>query len=361
MKKAFLLLIVCCGLGFQSHSAVINVSNAATAPVNPPHTYNNLQTAIDAAADGDSLYVHGTNIDYGATTINNKTLVLIGAGYGNNLQSNFQQKTFIQSITFAGFSGVKSVVLVGLFIPGEISTASSAGPVNNLLIERCAIMRLSSASNNLTIRQSLLEAVDGGSIFQPTVTGNALVQNSVLSGIITGGSVNSSLWENNIFKKAEYYYGRGSVGPYNGTAIFINNIFNSGYNLAVNNCTFNYNIFMAVNSLNNSGYGGNSGIGNIMNTDPQFENNGYVGSHASIGKENYCTVVDYRLAAGSPCIGAGVGGTDMGIYGGVNALPATATLNGVPAMPRITEMNLQNVSVSPSGSLNVQIKAVREN
>lgn len=361
MKKALLLSILICALGAQSHSAVINVSNAATAPVNPPHTYNNLQTAIDAATDGDSLYVHGTNIDYGATTINNKTLILIGAGYGNNLQSNFQQKTHIQSLTFSGFTGVKSVVLVGLFIPGEISTASGGGAVNNLMIERCAIMRLSSASNNLTVRQSLLEATDGNSIFQPTVTGNVLVQNSVLSGIITGGSVNSSLWENNIFKKAEYYYSRGYISSYNGTAIFINNIFNSTYGINVDNCTFNNNIFMAIGSLNSSGYGGNNGTGNILNTDPQFVNNGYLGAYSPIGKENYCTVTDYHLAPASPCIGAGVGGTDMGIYGGVNALPATATLNGVPAMPRITEMNLQNVSVSPSGSLNVQIKAVKEN
>jgi hypothetical protein len=356
MKKAFLLPILMFGLGMQSDAAIINVSNAATSPINPPHTYNNLQTAIDAASDGDSLYIHGTNIDYGATTINNKTLILIGAGYGNNLQSNFQQKTYIQSITFSGFSGVKNVVLVGLFIQGAIATTGTGAPVNNLVIDRCALTTITSESNNLTIRQSLLEATDGTSIFRPIVTGNSLIQNSVLSGIISGGSVNSSLWENNIFKKAEYYYQRGHIETYNGTAIFINNIFNQGYNINVNNCTFNNNIFMAITPLS----AGNGGTGNIY-ANPQFQNNGYLNSYSSIGKENYCTVVDYHLAAGSPGIGAGVGGTDIGIYGGTNALPATAALNGVPAMPRITEMNLQNVSVSPTGSLNVQIKAVKEN
>lgn len=357
MKKQLLLSAFVSVMCFQSQATVINVSNAATAPVNPPYTYNNLQTAINAASDGDSLYVNGTNIDYGTVTITNKTLTLIGAGYGNNLQSNFQQKTQVQSITFAGFTGTKNVILTGMLIPGVINSASTGAPVNNLMIERCAVNRIASESNNLIVRQSIIETTDGASFFQPTVSGNVLVQNSVLSGLINGGNVNSSLWENNVFKKAEYYYGNGTISTYNGSAIFINNIFNSGYSINVSNCTFNNNIFMGTNSLGN----GNGGTGNIFNTDPQFVNNGYLNSYSPIGKENYATVVDYHLATGSPCIGTGANGTDMGIYGGTNALPASAMLNGVPAMPRITEMNLQSISVSPTGNISVQIKAVKEN
>ena len=357
MKKALLLTVLILA-AYSNRAAIINVSNSSTAPLNPPHTYNDLQVAINAASDGDSLYVHGTNIDYGTITITNKTLTLIGAGYGNNLQSNFQQKTLLGSVDFAGFNGVKNVVLVGMLINGYVENASG-GPVNNLLIDRCAIYRISSQSNNLTMRQCLLEpsGSDGSPTFQPIVSGNALVQNSVISGIVGGGSVNSSLWENNIFKKINFYYQIGDINTYNGTALFTNNIFNYTYAVNVSNCTFNNNLFYGTGSLTN----GNSGIGNIFNTDPMFVNNAYVGSYSTIGKENYCTVVDYHLASGSPCIGAGSGGTDIGIYGGTNALPASAALNGVPAMPRITEMNIQNISVSPTGNINVQIKAVKEN
>src|ERR1044072_288045 len=114
MKKLILLDILLFVACFTCHTAIINVSNSPSAPVNVPYTYNDLQAAINAASDGDSLYVNGTNIDYGAITITNKTLTLIGAGYGNNLQSNFQQKTYINSMSFSGFTGVKNVVLVGI-------------------------------------------------------------------------------------------------------------------------------------------------------------------------------------------------------------------------------------------------------
>src|ERR1044072_844632 len=135
MKRTLLLaLLVLSAIG--SYATVRNVNNLPTAPVNTPYTYASLQTAVDSANDGDSLYVHGTNTDYGVITITNKTLTLIGAGYGNNLMSNFQQKTYINRIQFAGYTGTKNIVLVGLDIPGSFSSISniSGGAVNNLQI-----------------------------------------------------------------------------------------------------------------------------------------------------------------------------------------------------------------------------------
>ena len=357
MKKSILLSTIIYASCISASAAVINVSNSPTSPINPPHTYNNLQTAITAAADGDSLYVHGTNIDYGAITINNKTLTLIGAGYGNNLQSNFQQKSHVQSINFDGFTGTKNVTLVGLFIPNGIATVSPGAPVNNLYIERCGFLRISSESNNLIVRQCVIEAPSNVSIFQPIVTGSAIIQNSVLSGNVGDGNVNNSYWENNIFKKNDYYYhNNGSISTYNGNATFVNNIFNFTYQINVSNCTFNNNVLFQTNGLTN----GNSGTGNLTG-DPALKNNPNLGGANEFGIENYATAVDFRLAAGSQSIGAGFNGVDIGIYGGVNALPLTNNLNGVPAMPRVTEMNVQNISVAPNGNLNVQIKAIKEN
>lgn len=338
-----------------TNAVVRNVSNSPTAPVNTPYTYNDLQKAVDSAADGDSLYVHGTNIDYGTITLTNKTLTLIGAGYGNNLKSNFQQKTYISRIQFAGYTGTKNVVLVGLFLPSTSSiTTASGGAVNNLLIDRCAMYRITSNCNNLIMRQSIIETgCDGTSIFSPTVNNSALIQNSVISGNIGGGSVNSSTWENNIFKAADCSV--AGINTYNGTATFINNIFNNFFPVSVSNCTFNNNLFVSLASLSS----GNSGTGNIFSTSAGFVNNASPSN--GIGKENYCSAVDYRLLSTSAAKGAGTGSTDMGIYGGTNALDTGAVLNGVPAMPRITEMNVQNLSVSPTGTLNVKIRAVKEN
>src|ERR1043165_3894250 len=157
MKRILLLALLIIG-AFCSDATVRNVSNLPTAPVNTPYTYSSLQMAVDSAADGDSLYVHGTNIDYGVITITNKTITLIGAGYGNNLMSNFQQKTYVQRIQFAGYTGTKNVVLVGLLIPGSFSSisTSSGGSVNNLIIDRCGMYRFTATCNNLIMRQSII-------------------------------------------------------------------------------------------------------------------------------------------------------------------------------------------------------------
>jgi hypothetical protein len=355
MKGILLFALIVIG-AYGSSATVRNVSNSPTAPVNSPYTYNDLQKAVDSAADGDSLYVHGTNIDYGVITITDKTLTLIGAGYGNNLMSNFQQKTYISRLQFAGYTGTKNVVLVGLFLPGSFSSISniSGGAVNNLLIDRCAMFRLTAVCNNLIMRQSIIEVgCDGTSVFSPTVNGNALIQNCVLAGNITGGNVNTSIWEQNIFKGTDC--GVGTVSTYNGSATFLNNIFNNSFTVSVSNCIFNNNLFVSVASLGS----GNGGTGNIFSTSAGFVNN--ASPVNAIGKENYCTAIDYHLSGSSAAVGAGTTGDDLGVYGGTYALPATAVLNGVPAMPRIIEMNVQNLSVSPTGNLNVQIKAVKEN
>ncbi len=357
MKKILQIFILVFG-AVATHAAVINVSNSPTAPVNPPYAYNNLQTAINAASDGDSLYVNGTNISYGDITISNKTITFIGAGYGSNLQSNFQARTRIGNIEFTGFTGTKNIVLAGMVVEGEIYTTGSAAAISNLVIERTAVARLSAQCNNLIIRQSLFEPVNNGAKpFAPIVLGSAIIQNSVFAGDIGNGmSIGSSLWENNIFKRVYAYYSDyGRITNINGTGIFKNNIFNDGVDISVSNCTFNNNLFVSQTSLIN----GNSGTGNVFNTTAGFVNN--AGPNDIIGKENFCSAVDYHLATGSVALTAGPGNTEIGIYGGTNALPAMAVLNGVPAMPRITEMNLQNISVSPNGSLNVQLKAVKEN
>ena len=53
MKK-LILLCVAAGSLFTAKAAVITVSNNP----NSPGQYTSLQTAIDAAASGDTLYVH---------------------------------------------------------------------------------------------------------------------------------------------------------------------------------------------------------------------------------------------------------------------------------------------------------------
>lgn len=340
-------------------ASVRNVSNAPDAPVNPPYTYDNLQDAIDAALDGDTIYLHGTNISYGNVTITNKTLVIIGAGFGHNLQSNFNQRTIVGNITFASYDGTKNISLIGLLLNEPKCGTTTTNIVNTLYMERCGMMPVPSSTNKLRcntffFRQSVTADQQYYEEFAPVVLSTAYISNSVIAGNISGSTIGTAVFENNIFKKVSTNSNAGSITSFSGTASFTNNIFMNDYGIAVSNCVFNHNLFANATSLGS----GNNGVNNQLATSPAFVNN--TGVTTNIGRSNYATQVDYRLTAGSTAIGTGTGGSDLGVYGGTNPVPANQLLNGVPALPRITQMTIQQMSAAPGGTLEVQVEAVKQ-
>src|SRR5690348_3604854 len=76
MKQYVLTSILALSLALNSFATVITVDNNA----NSPGQYSGLQTAINSAAPGDTLYVSGSVTSYGNVTINRR-LTVIGTGY----------------------------------------------------------------------------------------------------------------------------------------------------------------------------------------------------------------------------------------------------------------------------------------
>lgn len=64
------------------------------------------------------------------------------------------------------------------------------------------------------------------------------------------------------------------------------------------------------------------------------------------------------LKSTSPGHNAGTDGKDIGLYGGAGA---QNPLTGVPPIPLVTTMNINNVTVAPGGTLSVTIKAKSNN
>lgn len=63
----------------------------------------------------------------------------------------------------------------------------------------------------------------------------------------------------------------------------------------------------------------------------------------------------YKLRTGSPAIGAGRNGGDLGAFGGVNAY----RLSGLPSIPRITNLTIDAVATDANGlTFNVDAVAV---
>src|SRR5205814_159888 len=81
-------------------ATVTTVSNNA----NSPGQFTDLQAAIDAASNGDTLYVHGSPTTYGTITLN-RSLTLIGTGY--NPQKDLPLVASIQTLNLDSVAGIK--------------------------------------------------------------------------------------------------------------------------------------------------------------------------------------------------------------------------------------------------------------
>jgi hypothetical protein len=115
-----------------------------------------------------------------------------------------------------------------------------------------------------------------------------------------------------------------------------------------------YNAAITNNILVDGGYNGsatNTVQYNICN-GTQFPANGYNQQNVNMSTVflgTGSTDGQWQLAPGSPAIGTGVGGTDIGMYGGVDPY----VLSGIPAIPTIYQFFGSNAG---SQSLPVELK-----
>jgi hypothetical protein len=374
MKTKKLFLATMFLLTFYAKAAVITVSNNP----NSPGQYTDLQTAIDAAAPNDILYVHGSATSYGNVNIN-KPLTIIGAGAMPN--KGLQLRTTIAGITIAyntagTVNGSGTSVMgcdISSFVLGSFSsTAGVTFGIANITLRRNRIAALNTNNpnanyNNFTIINNIVGNLGNGNIFKlsnaiisnnvinamyairPSTGGNTLVTNNIILNLITNNQ--QCIFSNNIF--------------YISPASITTNIFN----------TFTKNMFFAV--LTGPGPNlaytqatfettQNSFSGNLYNQDPLFTNANTAGVQLQSYDYTSPTVgpfINYNLAATSPGKNYGTDGTDVGIHGG-----ATPYVQGVltdsrfryfpmPAIPQMLEMSILNSAIPQNGTLNVNFTA----
>ncbi len=330
-----------------------NAQNVITVSNNPdsPGQYTNLQEAIDVTADGDTIYVSGSNTTYGDITIN-KQLSLLGAGYHPNNQ--YELKSQIDNINLTLVEDMVGNIISsssGTMICGfEIYNIETEAIIDDVIINR----------NNIGPGTSVYLSYGAGNGWQ--------IKNNIIRGWIICGASNdiNILFSNNVFTT------NALEGFSSSSVIVDNNIFLSpnSYVNAFSNCSFLQvlnNIFFNTRTdglsygtfQNNISYGGdytefdygsNTAIDNIVNTNPQF---------VDVPEFDYS--YDYHLQVGSPCIGAGSDGTDIGIYGGTNPFPLGGEVpfqtSPTPAIPQVVEVNVQTPVVAPGGVLKVNVKA----
>lgn len=144
-RKTFLLIAVC--MTSIVHATVLRVNNAdASAP------YATIKAAVTAAAEGDTIMVEGTPVDYDGVTVD-KRVVLIGAGYWlreNGISTEAAQPASIQEIT----TTEEGTVLMGLLVYGNINIEGAKTVVTRCLVK--GSIGIKGGTDYCVVRQNFL-------------------------------------------------------------------------------------------------------------------------------------------------------------------------------------------------------------
>lgn len=360
MKKYILFPFLALALT-QALATTRTVSN------NPdrPGQFTQVDPAIAASADGDTIFVHGSQFTYNDFSVT-KRLVIIGAGYNSNNQFNLPTKVnTIYLNRDTGLQNSSGSVITGFMIISQLRNNGNPG-VENITIFRNQTGTLFTYNpsaggvygNNWVIYNNITWSISGGSSgVTSSSSSNITIQNNIIMGDISGFSMSSVVIDHNVFPGLDalsnLFY-----------ATVTNNIFTrtTGNILAsnVNFNTFNNNLSnlttIGPNAPTNSFAGGsNTEAGNFIAVDPQFEN------VTDLNAFNY--TFNYRLKTTSAVRNAGTDGTDLGIYGGARSFPSGGApgsgfdTSALPPVPQVTEVNILNSTLQPGTPLNVNVKA----
>lgn len=328
MKTRLLLLIACLYVATTHAQTIRRVNN--TPGVTGPNVYTTVQAAHDAAATGDIIYVEPSATAYSTLTLT-KRLTIYGTGYlldENASLVNVQNRSIavVGNVSFA--NGSSNSVISGLQIEGSITFQ---GTVSGITVERCRI------SSNI--------------IFNSTCTGATSqfpTNCTIRQCFLTSGSIQGSC------------DGTSNI-VFNATGIsIVNCILRDGVIARLNSCVVlqshisngYYRISNSTVSNNTSGYGLGDSYNNTVNNNV-CSSNCYPNENGNLNNQSNIFIggaswIDsfYRLAIGSPAIGAGAGGVNCGPFGGPNPY----VLSGLPPVPIIT-----NLISSPSGNNNAPL------
>jgi hypothetical protein len=319
---------------FAAQAQTIRRVNNSGLNVTGVNVYTTLQDAHDASSSGDIIYLEPTGISYGNLNCA-RPLTIIGNGYFLDQNPSLQldkRETIVGVVTFANGSA------------GSRITGCTTGTINvgasNITVERNRLFNGycyigynpsigSVGASGIIFRQNIIEG-NYSLLFYPGSTAAAAVSNvNITNNIITGdistptgqyARMTNILISNNVI--GVIAGSGGSVQVDN--AVIKNNIFSytgTIVNFTPRNNAYSYNI------AGNTALG--TANGNQQNISPA---NLFVGGTAS-------TDGAFQLRTGSPAIGTGESGTDVGAYGGV--LPYR--IAGIPNVPTIYQYN-QSVS-----------------
>lgn len=321
--------------------------------VNAATPYSVIDSAIKASAPGDTVYVQASPTQYAGCTIDRR-ITLMGAGYAvtgtqHNLNSQVSN-IYLDSTVVFGPVAPRGTKIIGLDV-SSIS-ASQADNISGVSVERCRVSSISITNPSWRVVNCIVGYISLSGSSSAPGGHYAFISNNIISGGISGfgATMTGVVITNNFFHGSDFIYTCRNT-------VISNNIFwfSSGSTpfSGTLNSTFSNNLHFGTGSLTLPP-AGNSGGGNMANTNPQFVN---VPLSSTFSTTNIPTY-NFGFQTGSPAINAGSDGTNIGPSGGGYPM---SVFTGAPQLPQMQELNILNPVVNLNQPLNINFKARKMN
>lgn len=341
MKSVFAFIVLLASSVLSLHAQTIRVVNNNPGAPTGANVYATVPAAIAAASSGDVLHIVPSPLNYGDFTID-KSLKIYGIGF--NPDKDLRQLSHVGFILISG--DLNGIAIEGLsirqisFQTGNISNTTIK---NNRVASIVEAGRVAFHLQNLLVQNNVINTEISLPVDMRSngvvVTNNIFPVRSILSG------------GNGIIVSQNLFMGEGDLAFHTlNDAVVNNNIFygKAPRGNTINNSSFQHNLVFG--NVSNDFFVGplytNTASGNVIGVDPQF-----VGLTITQGAGEWDFNYDATLASGSPAIGAGTNGADIGILGGATPFDLT----GVP-LPLLQTLTIPAV-IGSDQDLNVTIRA----
>lgn len=327
--SAALLFVLLALAGQLSAQTIRRVNNNGITGTN---IYATVQLAHDAAANGDIIQLEPSTTSYGNLTCT-KQLTFVGPGYflSENQPPALQASVIPASVGQVIFTtGSNGSSMSGLTTGNVYFGASNLVFQRNYVSGSTLLVNYNVVTTNNVIRQNYLYAL---SYNTGLATTNLLITNNIIQlDANVSAAAFTGEFSNNVVLRFAYFDGFTARNNYFGSSLS-----------TTANTTWQYNL-LAQATLPTLGSQSN----NTANVPP---GNVFVLAPTAPGQFDAW----YKLKAGSPALGAGVGGVDIGAYG--SATGFAYRIAGIPAIPTIYQLS-QTVS---GNTLNVNVSTRSNN
>jgi len=358
LSKPLTSIMAMCTLLALAHTSIAQTIH--TLSINPkiPAQYDDLQTVINLANANDIIYVHpaAENYDGNDSLVIDKPLTIIGGGFYNDNLTYAGDITKFNKIRIKPGNG--KIKIANLSANRIIVEGDTENTFEDLRIEYVFTDRLDFEANNnkflsnsLRVINSIIPLISFESWNEIDEFAKINIENNIIGQIANGGGTNL-LIRNNIFNPT--IFGKIALANlYNAT--IVNNIFygddeeNAIGASTTNFCIYDRNLSYQTSDVFRIGIDNVIGNNNFNNRNPSF---------TSLFR-NWDTVAEivrsnFSLLTGSPAIGSGTEGTDIGIGGG--EFPFTPSSRY--GLPHVKSIRVNNPVLGESDTLRFTIEGI---